>query len=253
MKQLIIRADDLGLSEAVTLGCLSAIKYGIVTSAGMIVNMETSDSAAELVKEEKGLCLGLHFNIIVGKPCADKNHVKTMVDENGDFVSSQIRRSQINEGIDPFIYEEVFAEAQAQIKRFAELNGRLPDYMDSHSVITPSGFRALRDAAEESGIRYLPIRGNREVPWRRLGENPTQYEFYKKKLPYWRYLEEPAMRLEEGELGLIVMHPGFLDQKVMELSSLTLDRMRDHDFLVSGEVYQWIREHQITLVSFLET
>lgn len=252
MKRLIIRADDFGISEAVTLGCLSAVRYGIVTSMGMIVNMEHSRMAAELVREEPGLCLGLHLNFIVGRPCARPKEVKGMLAEDGSFISSCVRRRQVLNSEDPFDYEEILAETEAQIQRFYELNGRYPDYMDSHSVTTPSMERAVMKMAMEYGITKVPIRGNTNVPWKRLGLHPTQYEFYAANQPFSRYLEEDTMKLEEGELGLLVMHPGFLDQKIMDISSMTLERMKDHDFLVSWEVKQWLKNHQITLVSFQE-
>lgn len=252
MRRLIVRADDLGISEAVTLGCLSAVRDGIVTSSGMIVNMEYSGEAARRVREYPQLCLGLHINLIVGKPCAPEGAVRGLLNDRGEFVSSKDRRQQVKEGVDLFIYEEVLAEVEAQIIRFKQLNGKPPEYMDCHSVTTPTVGRAIQDLAKKYGIEHVPICGNGCVAWKRLGKNPTQYEFYKRNLPLWKYLEEDSMQLLEGETGLLVMHPGFLDQKIMDISSMTFDRMKDHDFLVSPEVKQWIDSHGISLVSFRE-
>ena len=38
--KLIMRADDLGFSEAVNLGIYKAVKEGVITSVGMMTNME---------------------------------------------------------------------------------------------------------------------------------------------------------------------------------------------------------------------
>ena len=37
--KLIMRADDLGFSEAVNLGIYKAVKEGVITSVGMMTNM----------------------------------------------------------------------------------------------------------------------------------------------------------------------------------------------------------------------
>ncbi len=50
MKKLVVRADDIGYSEGVTLGIISSYKNGIVTSAGIMVNMPFSRQAIEMVK-----------------------------------------------------------------------------------------------------------------------------------------------------------------------------------------------------------
>lgn len=250
MKRLIIRADDLGISEAVTAGCLSAAEYGIVTCMGMIVNMEASPRSAQLIKNYPDICLGLHLNLIVGTPCAEGERLKGLTDEDGKFICSRIRRKQVAAGEDPFIYEEVYEEAEAQIKRFLELNQRLPEYMDSHSVSTPVMIRAVLRAAEKYGIRYVPISGNGNVCWKRVGNHPVQYEFYKTGRPLSQYLDEPTMEIGDGEIGLFVLHPGFLDQKILDISSMTFDRLKDHQFLVDPEVKRRLEELRIERVSF---
>ncbi|WP_367569303.1 ChbG/HpnK family deacetylase [Lacrimispora sp.] len=250
MKRLIIRADDLGISEAVTAGCLSAAEYGVVTCMGMIVNMEASPSAARLIKGYPDICLGLHLNLIVGTPCAEGKELKGLTDENGRFICSRIRREQVAAGEDPFIYEEVYEEAEAQVKRFMELNGKLPEYMDSHSVSTPVMTRAVLKVAEKYGIRYVPISGNQNVCWKRVGNRPVQYEFYKTGLPFSKYLDEDTMQIEDGEIGLFVLHPGFLDQKILDISGMTFERLKDHEFLVDSEVKRRLEELGIKPISF---
>ena len=40
--KLIMRADDLGFSEGVNCGIYKAIKDGVITSVGMMTNMEAT-------------------------------------------------------------------------------------------------------------------------------------------------------------------------------------------------------------------
>ena len=49
--KLIMRADDLGFSEAVNLGIYKAVKEGVITSVGMMTNMEHANHGYELVKD----------------------------------------------------------------------------------------------------------------------------------------------------------------------------------------------------------
>lgn len=51
MKKLLIRADDIGYSEAVTAGILSALESGLVKSAGLMVNMPFTEKSVELIKD----------------------------------------------------------------------------------------------------------------------------------------------------------------------------------------------------------
>ena len=250
MKRLIVRADDIGLSEAVTLGILSAYRNGIVTSTGMIVNMPFAEETAQLLKEENRLCLGLHINLIVGRPCADPNRVRKLLDADGKFISSRVRREQVKSGINDFKSDEVEAEIDAQIKRFFELNGKLPEYIDSHSVSTDTTDQVIFRMAEKYGIRQVAIRNNHKAIWKRVETRESHYDFFKEGKPFYQFFDDKYIDLQEGETGLLVVHPGFLDQEILEVSSMTIDRTRDHDMLVDPRVREWLKKKEIKLISF---
>ena len=60
--KLIMRADDLGFSEGVNCGIYKAIKDGVITSVGMMTNMEATQHGYNLIKD-CDIALGLHANI----------------------------------------------------------------------------------------------------------------------------------------------------------------------------------------------
>ena len=100
VKQLLIRGDDLGYSEAVTLGMISAHRKGLVNSVALMVNMPYAKEAIKLAKQCPNLCLGLHVNVTNGYALAPKEMIPSLVDEHGIFLSSTIRRAQIkNNGL----------------------------------------------------------------------------------------------------------------------------------------------------------
>ena len=50
--------------------------------------------------------------------------------------------------------------------------------------------------------------------------------------------------------SMLVFHPGYLDQYVLDHSSFTLIRPMETAFLVSEELEQWIEQKHVQLVNF---
>src|SRR6266576_2646393 len=68
---LVINADDLGFAPGVNRGILEAHLAGTLSSASMMVNTPAFHAAAELVQRDAPrLGVGLHLNLISGKPLA---------------------------------------------------------------------------------------------------------------------------------------------------------------------------------------
>lgn len=123
VKQLLIRGDDLGYSEAVTLGMISAHRKGLVNSVALMVNMPYAKEAIKLAKQCPNLCLGLHVNVTNGYALAPKEMIPSLVDEHGIFLSSTIRRAQIKNNEPLFSEEDAYIEAKYQIEKYIELVG----------------------------------------------------------------------------------------------------------------------------------
>ena len=128
---LIINADDLGYSQARDMGIFLAFQNGCVTSASLIVNGFTSNTAAkEAIR--LGLPLGLHLNLTEGEPIAKSVH--SIVVRNGDVSVFRgklgfriaCEKGQVEEN-------EVEAEILAQIHEFKRLtSGKTPTHVDGH-------------------------------------------------------------------------------------------------------------------------
>ncbi len=65
MKQLLIRADDIGYSYAVNLGIARSINEGLVRSAGLMPNMPEAERGWSLVADV-GIAVGQHTNVCLG-------------------------------------------------------------------------------------------------------------------------------------------------------------------------------------------
>ena len=83
MKQLIVNADDFGLTENVNRGILDAHREGIVTSTTLLANGMAFDAAAAASKRFHRLGIGVHLNLTEGMPVAEASHIPTLVDRRG--------------------------------------------------------------------------------------------------------------------------------------------------------------------------
>lgn len=243
--KLIIRADDFGFSEAVNYGMMSAYHSGFIRNIGLMSNMPYAQHAWDLI-QGNDVALGLHVNLIVGSPCADPNEIPSLLDENGKLKSSRLRRAEMAQGIDNFVYEETRREVEAQIERFLTICGKLPDYIDAHAVCTPTSERSISDAANSYGIR---IQGHKpDERWDVIQKDYTNSDFYDKNLPFIEYFKSHLQYSDQ--INLIVFHPGFVDYDVMRQSSLTVNRCKDVALLNDIEVKEFLNSQ--TLLSFKE-
>lgn len=246
MRELIVRADDLGLSEAVNYGIYSSVSNGIVTAVGIMVNMIEVFNGYQLIKDYQKLSLGLHTNIVVGKPISPLNMIPSLIDRNGNFISSKIYRKQTEDSV---IYEEALIEVQAQVDKFIEIVGRKPDYIDNHAVVSKHFDQAIRNIALKNDIIYVPFLKNEihgkecfccPFPWN------ASYEDYD---PYPFFLDNQGQILDHV-LSLAVFHPGFIDDELLHISSLNLSRSKDVKVLTDSKIKQWIENNKIQLVNF---
>lgn len=70
LKKVLLRADDLGYSEAVNYGIEKSVKDGLIQSVGVMMNMPATVHGVALLKNE-AIAFSQHTNICVGKPLID--------------------------------------------------------------------------------------------------------------------------------------------------------------------------------------
>ena len=151
-RQLIINADDFGLTPGVTEGILYGAKAGCVSSTTVMVNQFMHLKLSFDPTTAKQLGMGVHLNLTSGKPILPAEDLSTLV-----------VRKVISVGKD-FIYHhadvvnlvQVEKEWRAQVIGFLIKFGR-PDHLDSHHHIhlLPQLFPIFLQIAGEMRI---PIR-----------------------------------------------------------------------------------------------
>jgi predicted glycoside hydrolase/deacetylase ChbG (UPF0249 family) len=137
-RQLIVNADDFGLSDGVNRGILRAHDEGIVTSASLMVRQPAAAAAAAAAKTRPQLSLGLHLDL-------------------GEWEYRDGQWSTVYEVVPNDDRAAVAAEASRQLDAFVHLVGRPPTHLDSHQHAHRS--EPLRSAAQSLAARLgVPLR-----------------------------------------------------------------------------------------------
>lgn len=253
MIKAIINADDFGMSEAFNYGVIKAYRDGVASSSSLMANMPAAEHAVRLAREYSGLFIGQHTNFVLGKPCAPADKLPSMVDGNGNFHRSGEYRS----GRRSFVYEEVRLETIAQMERFKELTGHYPEHIEGHAVGGEVIDRAFLDIAKEYGIHTSVFTGTHNEPQEGYAEvvfaiTPQYNDILNRGVSVDNFLNDDLGILKEnkGRVVELHFHPGFLDQFILDNSTLTLPRCRDLETLCDPRVREWLERNGVELVSF---
>jgi len=160
VKQLVVNADDLGLTQGVTRGIVEAHQAGIVTSTSMLVTGPGFEAAAELLASVPGLGVGLHLDLTVGHALSGAS---ALTDADGAFCHTPagIALGLWRSTIDPALVREEWGR---QLTRFQTL-GRRPTHVDSekHVHMLPALFPIALEIASRAGAPAIRITADSEV------------------------------------------------------------------------------------------
>lgn len=248
VKRLLIRGDDLGYSEGVTLGLLAAHRDGLVKSAAVMVNMPYASEGINLAKQYPDLCLGLHINVTNGKALAPKEMIPTLVDDDGVFLSSTIRRQQLKNNEPLFSEEDAYLEAKYQIDKYIELAGQLPEYIDLHVLEVEPLINAVKRIYQEY---HVPVCFYAmDLSSKVISQAMKQYEYYQEhKSDFENMFIDGYFEMQDG-LNVLVTHPGFIDYDLFTTSSMINERLYDFSLVTSCKLKEWLKSNDIEIISF---
>jgi chitin disaccharide deacetylase len=204
-RQVIINADDFGMSAEIDRGILEAHDRGVVTSTSLMVDEPDAEAAVEQAKRRPGLSLGIHVAF----------------DHRGQWFVDIQDLAAVQRALDQ------------QLARFVRLAGTIPTHIDSHHHV----HRAFNVARLflEAGERYgVPVRGFSEVFY--IGRFYGQPEFRKTDLSFIT-VETLISLLRSVRPGVseVSCHPGHLEtrpdavynrEREVELQVLTDPRVK---------------------------
>ena len=262
-KKVVISADDFGLSRAYDLGAVRAYSEGVATVLSLIVNTSEAPDAVELRDRCcPGAPLALHLNLCMGSPVSDPQSIPTLVDDEGRLCRSSewspkaVGDPKCRGTLDPSL-EDILRETRALVSRFVELTGARPNRIESHSVVTRRVLEALAIVGRELGVHTEAIKGEALEGMRSCGECLPEGGIAEKlALTARGSRPEDWERDAYGILGcpyeiaILHFHPGYVDQFVIDHSSLVLPRCRDLETLTDPRVRAWLKNNGVEPVSY---
>ena len=273
-RRIWLCADDYGISPGVNRAIRDLIERGRLnaTSVMMVTPAIGRDEVAAL-QEAAGksprCAIGLHATLTAPfRPLT--MHFKPV--DGGMFLPfPKLLRAGLLRKLDP---EIIRAELVVQLATFKELFGRAPDFVDGHqhAQLFPQvrdGFlAAVKAAAPNAWVRQ----GGRNQPLaKRLGApkallldilsaqfrkraaraglafNPAfagAYDFSKEP-DFGALMGQFLDLLPDG--GLVMCHPGFVDDVLVSLDPLTTQREHEHAFLGSAQFPPLLALNNVTL------
>jgi len=248
MKKILVRADDLGYSEAFNYGLARAVKSGIVRSVGVMPNMEWAEHGVNLIRDTD-VIFTVHANICQGRPITDPALVPSLVDENGIFKDKSLYREAREDFV---VLEEVVMEVEAQYLRLVEMTGRKPFMVEAHAVPSDNFHRAIGLINQKyglTGMGFAPGRGPK------IGSHVMKFSMDSGNPDYdpFESFRKAAMLPEaEDECAMMVLHPGYVDEYVLTTSYITTQRALEVAFAINPEVPKWCEENDVKLMTYAD-
>lgn len=258
-KQLIINADDFGLTAKINEAVLKCHKNGTLTSATIMANGLALEEAIKIAKNHPALGVGIHLNLTVLKPLLSPKEIQTLIDKRGNFTKALYKLPLKKSG-------EVKKEWKAQIEYLLSL-GIQPTHLDSHHHIHlyppfTKVFLELADEYDFKAVRFISpesfalmgVGGIRKI----LGKKSWSLGRFKitpKTVIGIENYSIPRLTqlLDSLETGVheLYIHPGLMGDKQLEgVSSLKKQRQKDYELLMDPNLKEMLSKQKIELVNY---
>jgi predicted glycoside hydrolase/deacetylase ChbG (UPF0249 family) len=273
-RRIWLCADDYGLAPGVNRAIRDLIGRGrlnatSVMMVGPSIGRDEVSALAAIAADSPRCAIGLHVTLTAPfRPLT--MHFKPL-DGGMFFAFPTLLRAGLLRRLDP---EIIRAELMVQLAAFHEMFGRAPDFVDGHQHaqlfpgVRDAFLTAVKDAAPNAWVRQ----GGRNQPLaQRLGApkalfldllsaqfrnraaragiafNPGfagAYDFSRQP-DFGALMRQFLDGLPEG--GLIMCHPGFVDETLVSLDPFTSQREHEHAFLGGEHFPPMLAANNVTL------
>ncbi|WP_407319817.1 ChbG/HpnK family deacetylase [Isoptericola halotolerans] len=163
MLDLIITADDFGISEGISRGILASHERGIVTAASVMANGRALRRVVGEAADHPRLALGAHL-VFVGEdpPLLTRREVPTLVDRSGALPASwrHLAARVLAGRVDP---DDVRAEGRAQLDLLRHDLGLNLTHVNTHQHVhlLPAVAHVVIDLTLDAGVGYVRVPSTR--------------------------------------------------------------------------------------------
>jgi hopanoid biosynthesis associated protein HpnK len=280
LKQLIITADDFGLSPGVNAAVEKGWSDGILTCASLMPAGAAFKEAVKIARRNPGLQVGLHLTLLQGRSVLPQAQIPDLVDEAGNFSDNPVATG-MRYFFDKGLYKQLKREIEAQIERVVD-SGIPLSHIDGHLNIHlhPTVFGFLTGLMPRYGITSFRLSRERLAhnlrfdKERRLGKTVERVIFGALANHARPLLDQLGMRyagevkgvlnsgrMTEGYLlqildglnkGLteLYFHPGILPDAEITRRMPDYRHAEELDAIVSPVVRQKIGELQIAVQNY---
>lgn len=273
-RRIWLCADDYGLSPGVNRAIRDLIGRGRLNATSVMVvgpsiGRDEVDALAEAAAGSPRCAIGLHATLTAPfRPLT--MHFQPI--DGGMFPAlAKLLRGGLTRRLDA---EIIRAELIVQLAAFRELFGRAPDFVDGHqhAQLFPQVRDAFLSAVKEAAPLAWVRQGGRNLPLAQRLANPkallldilsaqfrrraagTSIAFNPAFAGAYDFSREPdfsalMQQFLDGipENGLIMCHPGFVDDILVSLDPLTHQREHEHAFLAGEDFPQLLAANKVTL------
>jgi predicted glycoside hydrolase/deacetylase ChbG (UPF0249 family) len=273
-RRIWLCADDYGISPGVNHAIRDLIGRGRLNATSVMVVGPTIGrdevSALQTLAANSPRCaIGLHVTLTAPfRPLT--MHYQPL--DGGMFPSfPKLLRAGLLRQLDP---EIIHAELRVQLAAFGELFGRAPDFVDGHQhaqlfpQIRDAFLTAVKEAAPNAWVRQ----GGRHLPLARRLYSPKALVLDTLSAQFRRRASRADIAFNPGfagaydfsrqadfgalmrqfldglpEHGVIMCHPGLVDEVLVSLDPLTDQREREYAFLGGEHFLPLLAANKVTL------
>jgi predicted glycoside hydrolase/deacetylase ChbG (UPF0249 family) len=264
LRQLVVNADDLGLTAGVNDGIFDAHDMGILTSASLFANAPATADAVRRARARSSLGIGGHLALVDGTPTLPARSIPTLVTGDGRFRASwrpfvvACLQGRVSLG-------EVERELTAQIERIRAAGVSLT-HLDAHKHVHlyPPVFAIVARLAARFGIPVVRVpyeRGSwlNAVLWVWARRNYRVAATLGVRTPHFigrlatgvltRPVLHEMLRGTGPGVTELMVHPGYVDDALRQLPTrLVESRLEEVALLCSTETQALLVGERIQLV-----
>jgi hopanoid biosynthesis associated protein HpnK len=167
LKSVIIVADDFGISLAVNEAVEAAHRHGILSTASLMVGAPAAADAVARAKRLPNLRVGLHLNLVDGRPVLPSRKIPALVRGRDEFDCNLVRAG-VRFFFLPRARRELAREIRAQFAAF-HATGLTLDHVNAHKHmhLHPTVAGLVVEIGRDFGIKAMRVPAEPVAPLRR--------------------------------------------------------------------------------------
>jgi predicted glycoside hydrolase/deacetylase ChbG (UPF0249 family) len=284
MYELVINADDFGLTAGINDAIAECYRGGLVRSATLMATAAGFEHAVQIAHANPDLDVGCHLVLVDGTPLSAREQISSLIHRGTNSFPNQLKDVVLREILGNLREEEIERECVAQIQRIQSYDVEVT-HVDTHKHThwLPSVFRGVMRAARTCGVQIIrnPFPAKPMTVASLVSCPQSMKRFLKETLlasferEFKCQVDQLGMLTTAGVLGVfekpftsvediatyfsglpfglveMVCHPGHLDSALAGIDTrLKTTRELQLNTLTSNAFRLFVEEHEIQLRSF---